>query len=191
MMVIQYSYNLTREAGNMRYLIMVIIFFTQPCYAFAGEVKHGDWITVQADNGDGIAVTTNGTGFNNALGMRCLASNQECVQFLVSDVHCGKGDKIPILANFAKGSLFITGMCTYNNDTHKYELYLDHYRELHSALEANDVVGFALPMKSGAFQAIRFSLNGSKAAMDQAENIASHKQSIPGGNVTQSGSGFF
>lgn len=145
--------------------------------AFASGVEtYGDWGVLVAGNGDGVAYTAPGTNFDLALGYRCYAASKKCIHFVQPKINCDVGRKYPLLINTDSGAEVSTGVCVQAANG-KYELFLSQYDLIHKILQDNKVIGIAIPLESGAFKAVRFSLNGSKKAMNRAAEIVLHHES--------------
>lgn len=159
------------------YRLVLILFgalFSVNCYAGDAQVI-GDWRVLES-HGDGLAYTA-GDGRNLALAFRCFASDKRCLHLLVADIRCNSGQRYPILINTDGGAEMTVGICALNKKIGKHELYLTGYEKIHNILKSNNVIGFAIPLESGAFKAVRFSLKGSARAMDKAEEIAARSSS--------------
>lgn len=136
------------------------------------QVPFDDWIVVNADDnsGDVIAATfTDGSG-KEVLGYRCFAKTQECVHVLIPNTTCEAEGEYPLLLNAASGSSLVTGVCF--KTTSSDQLILKPFDSIRSPIEKDSgLLGFAIPMQSGAFKAVRFSLKGSTAATAAAERL--------------------
>jgi len=131
-----------------------------------------DWMFLVGDNGDGIAAVGDD---QEMLGFRCFSETKKCIHFIITGTSCNIGSEVPILVNTKSGASQISGMCGKSN---KYELYLTPYDNIHTLLKKNSQIGFAIPLESGRFKALRFSLKGSSKAMDKAEaQVALQKKS--------------
>lgn len=138
----------------------------------AEEKTFGEWIVVQSDDGDYIAATGRDDG-KQMLAFRCFGQMQQCVHVLVADTRCNDGKTYPILVNSDHAALSMNTVCSENDGT--YELLLNEYDAIHSILRESDVVGFAIPMASGEFKAVRFSMDGSVRAMDYVKDKTAKK----------------
>lgn len=126
----------------------------------------GAWSVIKSnDNLDLIAATTNDSG--NYIGFRCFSLEKKCIHVLSANTNCQDGGTYPILINSDYASLSMDAICGVNGSNH--ELYLTKYDEIHNLLKKGSTIGFAIPMESGQFKVVRFSLGGSEKAMDYVE----------------------
>lgn len=146
-------------------IIMVVILFVSSI-VYAEDKKFGDWFVVRADNGDMVAGTIQ-DNFSKALVYRCFKDFNKCAYTLIADIECTDGHTYPVLVNSELSALSMNTICSKNDD--KYELLVTDIQQLHEIVKKSNVIGFAIPMASGEFKVIRFSLNGSSKAMDYAE----------------------
>lgn len=136
--------------------------------AHAQRENIGDWMVMMADDGSGdtIAGTTIDDG-EKYLAVRCFAENSNCIHVLVTGASCDEGSTYPLLLNGRDGAAHIEGICSVNDGT--YEYLIKPFDAIRNALNGSGMVGVALPMESGAFKAVRFSLKGSTAAIKKGE----------------------
>lgn len=130
--------------------------------------KFGDWAVMSATDGSGdtIAATFIDSG-TKYLAVRCFAATSQCMHVLVTGSRCEDGSSYPMLLNGSTGAATIDGVCSLNGTTH--ELLLTPFDKVRTAINGSGVLGVAIPMESGAFSAVRFSLNGSKRALEHGE----------------------
>lgn len=136
--------------------------------AHAQRENIGDWMVMMAEDGSGdtIAGTTIDEG-EKYIAVRCFAENSNCIHVLVTGARCDEGATYPLLLNGRDGAAHIEGICSVNDGT--YEYLIKPFDAIRSALNGSGMVGVALPMESGAFKAVRFSLKGSSAAIKKGE----------------------
>lgn len=152
----------------MTKIIAIIIAILLPITANAIDIvkSFGAWVVIKSDDSlDLIAVTANESG--NFIGFRCYSSNKKCIHVLSANTSCEDGAQYPILINSDYAAMSMDAICGKNGNTH--ELYLTKYDEIHDLLKKGNNIGFAIPMESGKFKAVRFSLGGSEKAMDYVE----------------------
>lgn len=131
------------------------------------EEKHfGDWFVVRADNGDMVAGTQQ-DNFSKALVYRCFKDINKCAHVLIADIVCDDGYTYPVLVNSEHSALSMNTLCSVNES--RSELILTEFDLIHEIIRKSDIVGIAVPMASGQFKVVRFSLSGSSKAMDYAE----------------------
>ncbi|MBE7927631.1 hypothetical protein [Pseudomonas saudiphocaensis] len=148
------------------YTILIAMLF--PAIANAVDIAKdfGAWVVIKSnDNLDLIAVTVNDSG--NFIGFRCYSSSKNCIHVLSANTNCTDGAKYPILINSDYSSMSMDAVCGKNGNGH--ELYLTKYDDIHDLLQKGNNIGFAIPMESGQFKVVRFSLSGSEKAMDYVE----------------------
>ncbi len=143
------------------------VLFFAASLAHAEGVQFGTWQVIQAsDSRDYIAVTGI-DDYSKMLGYRCYADSQECAHILVADITCENEADTPLLINSDHSALAMNAICVDAGDSH--ELLLTDFENTHTILLEANVVGFAIPMESGQFKVIRFSLQGSRKAMEYVE----------------------
>lgn len=146
----------------MKNIIILLAMFCS--VAVQAREKHfGDWIVVKADNGDMVAATVEDNG-EKALVYRCFEGLGQCAHVLVADIECETDDEYPVLVNAEHAALSMDTVCSDDS-----ELVLTEFDQIHEILINSDVAGFAIPMASGQFKVVRFSLKGSERAMNAAE----------------------
>lgn len=152
----------------MRKVMLALVAVLFPVASGAVEIvkNFNDWTVIKAEGGqDLIAVTINDVG--HFIGFRCFAKDQKCVHVLSAKTACEDDQKYPILINSDYTAMSMEAVCGVNGEAH--ELYLTKYDEIHQALKKGSAIGFAIPMESGKFKVVRFSLTGSEKAMDYVE----------------------
>lgn len=150
--------------------LIFLVLFAMAFNANAGDfnvVKYfQSWAVIKSDDGkDLIAVTLNNEG--NFIGYRCFSSNKTCIHVLSAGTNCEDGGTYPILVNSDYSPMTMNTVCNITNANH--ELLLTQYDTIHEILKKGSNVGFAIPMQSGQFKVVRFSLLGSDEAMDYVE----------------------
>lgn len=138
-----------------------------PWYAYAQDATFGDWHVIQASNKTDYIAVTGQDNFDKALGYRCFSQSKQCVHFLIADIACEDGSQYPVLVNSDYSALSFDTICSENEGS--YELILSNFDAIHEILIKSNVAGFAIPMASGQFKVVRFSLSGSSEAMSEAE----------------------
>jgi hypothetical protein len=155
-----------------------------------GQTKYGDWFIVRADDGTGdvIAGTSTDGSAKELLGYRCFAKSQKCMHILVANTACSEGNSYPMLINSVSGAYKVDGICSKVKNFD--QLLLTPYDSIRTPIEKDGgLIGFAIPMESGAFKAVRFSLKGAKSATDAAERMI--QQSTPISPSSRTGSNTF
>jgi hypothetical protein len=140
------------------------------------QSQFGDWFVISADDKSGDVIAATGTDGKELLGYRCFIADSVCRYVLLSNVTCDAGGRYPMLLNAEAGSALVTGHCHKNNATD--QLLLQPYKPIEEALQAGGtgMLGFAIPMASGAFKAVRFSIKGGGSAILEAERRAEERR---------------
>lgn len=159
--------NVAREAIMHRILFLCFALLL-PGMPQAEELRFGDWFVVRSDNGDLVAGVAQ-EDFNRMLVYRCFQELNQCAHVLLADIQCDDSDVYPILVNSDHAALSMNTICSENEGNS--ELVLSEFDAIHEILINASVVGLAVPMASGHFKVVRFSLNGSAEAMDYAERM--------------------
>lgn len=154
-------------------------------HAAAQNRTYADWFVIDASDrsGDSIAATSTDTRGSEMLAYRCFVDRNTCMYVLKADTTCEVDEEYPMLVNAASGSNLIHGVCIQNGDS--FEMILKPYDVIERSIkDGRGLLGIALPMKSGAFKAIRFSVKGGSAAVEEAERRlearrASQRRSAP------------
>lgn len=144
-----------------------------PMHAWSQQQRaFGEWSVISADDrsGDVIAVTGTESG-KELLGYRCYLSDGKCRYVLLPNTRCVSGSEYPILINAPAGASSVTGHCTKGEVGD--QLLLAPWESVESAIKGSrGQIGFAIPMESGAFRAVRFELRGGYEATQEAERQA-------------------
>lgn len=115
-----------------------------------------------------LAMTFNDS--DNGLGPVCSEDSANCYWMILSSkTSCATGVESPVLINASSGSYSLMVSCTgtVNLGGVTYHRYvLSSYEEMQGiAKSSNGLIGFAIPMDSGAFSVLRFDLSGSQNAL--------------------------
>jgi hypothetical protein len=154
-----------KEVG-MRLVLALIMVLLLSSNAGAEEKHFGDWIVVRADNGDMVAGTQQ-DNFSKALVYLCFKNLNKCAHVLIADIVCEDKNMYPVLVNSEHSALSMNTICSVNDG--RSELILTEFDLIHEIIKKSGIIGIAVPMASGHFKVVRFSLNGSIKAMDYAE----------------------
>lgn len=150
----------------MKSAILLIAALFLCSVAQAEEKQFEDWFVVRADNGDMVAGTQQ-DNFSKALVYRCFKELNKCAHVLIADIECDDGHTYPVLVNSEHSALSMDTLCTDNEG--ESELILTEFDRIHKIIQKSNVIGIAVPMASGQFKVVRFSLKGSSKAMSYAE----------------------
>jgi len=150
----------------MRLVVTLIAALLLSSNAGAEEMQFGDWFVVRADNGDMVAATQQ-DNFSKALVYRCFKALNKCAHVLIADIVCEDGHTYPVLVNSEHSALSMNTLCSVNDG--RSELILTEFDLIHKIIKKSSIIGIAVPMASGKFKVVRFSLSGSSKAMEYAE----------------------
>jgi len=125
--------------------------------------KIGDWYySAGGDISEAYTVSDTGAIF----GLLCSRSLNSCSLYLRSEDNCDAGATIPVLVNAPNGSESLTATCRVLNTASGTidALVLTVLANGTLSTDGN-FIGFALPMKNGAFHVYRFSTTGASSAI--------------------------
>lgn len=131
----------------------------------AEEKWFGDWAVI-SDGSDMVAATQR-DNFSKVLAYRCFNALGKCVHVLIAGTVCDDGHTYPVLVSSEHSALSMNTICSMNDG--RGELILTEYDLIHAIIQKSQTIGIAVPMTSGQFKVVRFSLKGSSQAMDYAE----------------------
>lgn len=150
----------------MRFFVIVIAAFLLSSNLAAEQKQFGDWFVVRADSGDMVAATQQ-DNFSKALVYRCFQALNKCAHVVIADIECEDANTYPVLVNSEHSALSMNTLCSVNEG--RSELILTEFDLIHEIIRKSDVIGIAVPMASGHFKVVRFSLDGSSRALDYTE----------------------
>lgn len=152
----------------------VLLGFVLACMSLAARAQLGDWVLVTKIAGMPIVSTSSGT---SELGVFCL-QGESCHPYLFIDGLCGgEALRIPVLVNANNGAVPLVASC--RNLKNSWFLVLEDYDDMKMVLEAGGDAGFAIPLASGQFRVIRFSMRGASRALQEVQRLSS-----PGGTTS-------
>ena len=161
----------------MRATVLLILLAAPPNFAQTSnrQLTYDDWTVMLSDDKKDLIAAT-GQDNDKFLAYRCFTKAAKCVHVIVMATSCDDGHRYPVLINASSGSLTVDCLCSENEGT--YELLPTDFDGFHRILtDSTGHVGFALPLASGQFKVVRFSLTGAKRAMAAAEAAARRKDS--------------
>jgi hypothetical protein len=124
------------------------------------------WSVAKFDNGMAVAGTQNESG--SVLGLACNSSGQ-CVVFMTpaSQFQCVNGSKHPIFVNSNSGAALLQTVCARVPQGGKKRIVLvfEDFEQVTKLILRDEMAGFCIPMTSGNFRVVRFSLSGSARAL--------------------------
>jgi hypothetical protein len=122
------------------------------------------------------AATANNKG--RILGQYCYYDEESCMYLVSFGTTCDEGAEYTALANTNNGAYSLNLICG-----HEYKkqnvFYVTPFKEIDSIVKDASIIGFALPLESGSFKVVRFSLRGSTYAIkmmrDGADAVLNNK----------------
>lgn len=141
---------------------------------------YGDWSVIDADDGSGdvISATVSDKDAAEILAIRCFIKEQKCIHVLRLKSRCEPNASYPMLLNSPGGASLVSGYCY--SEKNGFELTLSPFDSIRGPIDdADGMLGFGIPLASGLFRAIRFSLKGSRTAREAAELIAQARRARP------------
>jgi hypothetical protein len=147
------------------------------CTAHSQLATYGDWFIVSANDSSGDVIAATGTENGKELfGYRCFVGDSNCLYVLIPNSSCEENSDYPMLLNSSSGASLVNGKC-YKKAGGGDQLLLSPYKVIEDAIKnSSGLIGFAIPMQSGAFKAIRFSVRGGSTAIESAERRAADRR---------------
>lgn len=142
----------------------------------AQAVTFEEWFLVDAKDksGDVIAATSTEDG-KELLGYRCMLRSNTCQYVLMTESTCEADEKYPLMLNSSVGASTLMGTCFKSSGPD--QLVLAPYTLIEKAIKGGQgLIGFAIPMASGQFRAIRFSVKGGSDAIEAAERLGMERR---------------
>lgn len=152
----------------MKRIGFVLVMMSLAGSVWADKQPIGDWfITVQPELSE--AFTSNDSG--SAFGFLC--NTDSCSAYLDTNNRCDEGVNVPILINAESGSAYVSSKCTHFPlaGSVRYLAVIDD-KQIATAIATGTVIGFAIPLASGEFKVVRFSLKGANSATELAVSAA-------------------
>lgn len=129
--------------------------------ALAAPQQYGDWVvTLSGEYQE--AYTGNDSG--STFGLFCF--NGACEFYVDSNNPCTENAAIPMLINSETGALSVKSKCVHLNVQRGRTRYVYSIMDTDviDAISNGQAIGFAMPLESGKFKVVRFSLNGARDA---------------------------
>lgn len=141
------------------------------------QVRFGRWGVVPANDGSSIiAATTNDSG--QILGQGCWYATAECIWLIALDIACIKDQKGHVLANTDTGTIMLDIYCLDGApivSSTRYRYAFTDFDKIDHLVRGNSIIGFAMALKSGGFQVVRFHLSGAAEAVTAMRNAAQER----------------
>lgn len=140
-----------------------------------------DWLADFTSGDYAYAATTNDSG--NVLGQWCYYESGNCMYLIASATGC-EGDSVyPVLANADTGATVLNIQCRGVFDAggvKKYRYVFTDFDAIDKLVRAANRVGFAMPLKDGYFNVVRFTLAASNGELDRMRTaVAAKLRSTP------------
>lgn len=154
-----------RRCRIMMRIICVVLLFLSICgNALADRQKVGDWLVDVGENYT-EAFTSNDSG--STFGLFCLS--ESCSFYFDVNTRCEDDEQTFVLINAESGAAYVNVKCVIFH-TEKVVRYLNVAQDIAIAnsITQGNIIGIAIPMISGNFKVVRFSLNGAMVATKKA-----------------------
>lgn len=124
----------------------------------------GDWVL---DIQPGLSEAYTGNNSGSTFGFLC--GTESCSAYLDTKDTCDEGVNIPMLINAESGSAYVLAKCAHipQGGSVRYIAVIED-KQIATAISSGVAIGFAIPMQSGEFKVVRFSLDGALRATDLA-----------------------
>lgn len=136
------------------------------------------WTEGETSDGDLYAATTNDDG--QVLAQFCTVADATCQWVLVTQDTCEVGKtRTPTLISAPAGATSATMAClstTPSGGKTLYRLGFYPFDSVDAAFRQTGIVGIAIPLESGQFRVVRFSLVGGTAVIDRMRDRVMKKQ---------------
>lgn len=149
-----------------RFIAFFMGMFCFSSAVYADKQIIGDWVL---DVGGGTSYAEAFTGNDSGSTFGLLCTSADCLFYIDMNLKCTEGGKIPMLINSSSGSTYISSTCVHLRS--KTEIrYVTAIKDADvvTAISKGKVIGFAVPLESGQFKVVRFSLDGAVTATKEA-----------------------
>jgi hypothetical protein len=137
------------------------------------RVTHQNWVV---DIGDQTTEAYTANDSKSSFGIFC--SGEQCLFYLHQALKCEPGMKYSVLINSQTVASAVSMECT-RIGGNLFQI-LDPFNTVLRATQAGETIGFAVALQSGAFAVARFSLAGTKPAIERAlVEAARSKSRVP------------
>jgi hypothetical protein len=151
------------RANSIAFLALLLV-ATSAVGADQQKIEKAWTFKATGDSG-GIAFTENGSG--STLGVVCSQSNP-CKVWLQTQNTCEVGATFPVLATSQSGAASHLLKCenvASGSEKPDYAFLFDDLNAMLNVILKDHMIGFALPLASGEFRVVRFSLEGSNETL--------------------------
>ena len=143
-------------------LLASVIFV--PVTAQADVQVKQDWRWDLSDKNYAYASTENKD--QRTLGQYCYYGTGSCLYAISLGVTCSKGSEFSAILNSNVGSARVRLVCGHRMEDEN-AFYIRPFSEVDGIVKEGSTIAFAVPMKSGEFKIVQFSLAGSAVAIDR------------------------
>ncbi len=147
-------------------------------FTAAAQKNSQDWFAQLQGDEYYWAATFNDSG--GILGQWCYFESQGCMYLVATNTACESDAKYPILANSDAGAVVLEIVCRGSfdsNGTKKYRYVFTDFDSIDGIVRKAIRVGFAMPLKDGYFNVVRFTLASSNGEIDRMRAAASQRMS--------------
>jgi hypothetical protein len=124
-----------------------------------------DWTFKDFGDGTSGGQTMNESG--SALGVFCAAV-QQCSVFLRTTDSCTDGNKYTVMVNSDSGASALSATCANigtPDSKGQFAIFFDDFQSVLNVILKDHAIGIAIPLASGQFKVVRFSLEGSNEVL--------------------------
>lgn len=153
----------------MKYLATIIISVALNLAHATENIAYQNWaVNIGEEKNEAYTIVDPNTSF----GVFC--GGDQCLFYLHQGFNCTPGTKYSVLMNSSTISTALTMECTLIRGN-LFQI-LTPFNEVLQAIQVGGTIGFAIALQSGAFAVTRFSLQGSKLAVDRVLTQAATKK---------------
>lgn len=145
---------------NLLVLFLFFLSFAQHCLADPEYIK--DWHWELSNEDYSYAGTVNEK--DRMLAQVCYYETGSCIYMVSLGITCEKDAEYPSLVNSNLGADHVMLLCAHKFEGENIFVFKD-FDKIDGIIKEANRVGFAIPVESGHFKVVRFSLSGSKDAI--------------------------
>jgi hypothetical protein len=165
-----------------KFVFAVIIgLFSTLCSAESHRI--GDWTWSTNNPSFYYAGTVNPD--KHFLGQYCYIKSKNCMYLARFSITCRKGSEIPAMMNSDRRSSHIKLYCGKKLSKGGSAIILKKFKDVKRVIRGSNEVTFAIPMTSGRYKIIRFSLDGASSAISAMRTRARDEISRRNGQYSQ------
>lgn len=153
--------------GSIKILIAVVVFAVVGLLVMQVAHAQTTWRNDFSIDGLQIANITNGQG--SAAGVLCNLQANTCNAYISLNASCEDGVTTPMMINSPLGTFPVIATCVTIGGS-QFSIIAE-FDSAVSAFQSGGEIGFAIPLKNGQFQVVRFSTAGATAAINAARQM--------------------